>query len=135
LFTVKDVLEELFPGVPSGGDDALMLELFIIVEPFASLQLTLATTVNVAVSPLAMVPFVQVMVPLLPTGNVLQLQPAGFDCDTTSKPAGTESLKVTPPAGAGPLLMTSMVYITLLPASIEAVLGDRVLLIAKSARA
>ena len=81
-------------------------ELFAIVEPFASLQLTLATTVNVAVSALAMVALVQVMVPLLPTANVLQLHPAGFDCDTTSNPAGTESLNVTLVAAAGPLLAT-----------------------------
>jgi hypothetical protein len=106
LLTVKEVPEELLPGTLSEGDTALMDELFAIVAPFASLQLTLATTVNVAVSALAIVALVQVMVPLLPTASVLQLHPAGFDCDTTSNPDGTESLKVTLLAAAGPLLMT-----------------------------
>ena len=109
LLTVNDVLDELLPVLLSAGDTALMDELFIIVEPFAALQLTLATTVNVAVSPLAMVALVQVMVPLPPTASVLQLHPAGFDCDTTSSPAGTLSLNVTLVAGLGPLLMTSIV--------------------------
>src|SRR5262245_33899950 len=130
LFTVNDVLALLFPGTLSDGDAALMDAAFIIVEPFAALQLTLAVTVNWAVSPLAMVALVQVIVPLLPTASVLQVHPAGFDCDTTSSPAGTESLNEALLAAAGPLLMTLIVYVTLLPASIEAVLGNRVLLIA-----
>jgi hypothetical protein len=109
LFTVKDVLDELLPVLLSDGDTALMDELFIIVEPFASLQLTFATTVNVAVSPLAMVALVQVMVPLPPTANVLQVHPAGFDCDTTSNPAGTVSVNVTLLALAGPLLVAWIV--------------------------
>lgn len=106
LFTVNDVPDELLALLLSGGDTALMDELFAMVEPFASLQLTLATTVNVAVSPLAMLALVQVMVPLEPTASVLQVHPPGFDCDTTSNPAGTESLNETLLAAAGPLLMT-----------------------------
>jgi hypothetical protein len=81
LFTVKDAVDELLPELLSGGEPApeAIVAVLLMVAPLATLQLTATTTVNWAVSPLAIVALVQVIVPVPPAGMVLQVQPAGFD--------------------------------------------------------
>ena len=107
LFTENVAVDELLLVLLSGGEPApeAIVAVLLMLAPLATLQLTATTTVNVADSPLAIVALVQVIVPLPPAGKVLQVQPAGFDCETTVTPAGNVSLTVTLLAGAGPLLV------------------------------
>jgi len=81
LFTVKDAVDELLLELLSGGEPApeAIVAVLLMVAPLATLQLTATTTVNWAVSPLAIAALVQVIVPVPPAGMVLQVQPAGFD--------------------------------------------------------
>jgi len=105
LFTVNEAVDALLPELLSGGEPApeAIVAVLLMDAPLATLQLTATTTVNVAESPFAIEAFVQVMVPVPPAGRVLQVQPAGFDCETTVTPEGNVSLTVTLLAGAGPL--------------------------------
>lgn len=52
-----------------------------IVEPFTVALLTLTTSTNVEVTPLAISGMEQVTVPVPPTGGVEQVQPGGADSD------------------------------------------------------
>jgi hypothetical protein len=95
-------------------------------------QRTVATTVNCADSPSAIVAFVQVIIPEPPTAGVLQAQAGGAAKDTKAVSAGTKSCSVTLPAHAGPLLVAVIVYVTFVPAAI-APAGIRVFVTARSA--
>ena len=97
----KSLLESL-----SGGETALALAVLPMVVPFGTSQLTVATTVNVAVSPLAMLSFSQLIVPAVPTAGTVQVQSGGAETDTKPAPGGTSSVKVTWAAEAGPLSVT-----------------------------
>src|SRR3954447_9594 len=66
--------------------------------------------------PRSTVPPVQLTVPAAPTAGVEQSKPAGADSDTNVVPAGRESSNVTSCAPLGPLLATSIVYFSGLPA-------------------
>jgi hypothetical protein len=49
---------------------------------------------------------VQVTVPVLPTDGVVQFQAIGYMCNWYAVAAGSGTVRVTPAAGLGPLLVT-----------------------------
>ena len=80
-----------------------------IVVPSGVLGLTWTTMVNVAVAPLARDEVVQLTVPFVPTGGVVQDQPAGAASDWKVVCGGSGSLMVTLTAAFGPALPMVMV--------------------------
>ena len=102
----------------------------VITVPGAVPAFTFAINVNVVVVLAAIVAFVQVSLP--PAGAGQLHVPAGeVDIEVKVVFAGRTSVSVTFAAGAGPLLVTVMVYVIGLPASTG--FGVAVLVTAKSA--
>src|SRR5258705_5462737 len=78
LLTVNIAVDVLLAVLLSLGEVAPTVAVLLTTVLLGTLQLTVATTVKVACSPLAMLPLVQVIVPLLPAAIVLHVHPAGF---------------------------------------------------------
>src|SRR2546425_13111290 len=70
--TVRVTVWELLPLLLSVGDRAFTFAVLLIEVLFGALQLAVATTVNAAVCPFAMLNLVQVMLSELPTAGVVQ---------------------------------------------------------------
>src|SRR5215471_8420279 len=96
--TVVIAVDELFELSGSGGAAAAIVAVFLRIAPFAVAHATLTTSVNVAVSPGAIVGFVHVTVPPLPTAGTVHVHPAAAVVDTNVVPAGSVSLMATPVA-------------------------------------
>jgi hypothetical protein len=108
LDAVTVAVAELLATVGSGVLE-LTLAVLAIVTPFTTLQLRFATTVNVAMAPLGMLPSEHVIVPPAPTGGSTQVQPFAGECETKVVPADRLSVRVTAAALFGPLLMRVIV--------------------------
>src|SRR5262249_54259503 len=96
LDTVVAAIDTLFDASGSGGADAAIRAAFWMIAPSGVAHGTLRTSVNVAVSPAAIVAFAHVSVPPLPGAGVVQVQPACAAFDTNVVPAGSVSVIVTP---------------------------------------
>jgi hypothetical protein len=108
--TVVDAVAELLPGVGSGA-----VEVTLAVFEIIAAAVGVTTSVNTADAPLARLGFVHVTVPFAPTAGVVHVQPTGDASETKFTPAGSASVSDTLAAGAGPLLVTVIVYVKLAP--------------------
>jgi len=82
-----------------------IIAVFVIVAPGAALTFT---TRVIAVDPMVeRGPRLQVIVPVPPTGGVLQLP--GLESETNVVPVGITSVKVAPASASGPLLVTVII--------------------------
>ena len=106
----------------------------VITVPGGFVALACTTIGNVAVPPGANVAFVHVIVPVVPTAGVVQLQPDGVARETNVVlpliPVGTASVNDALTV-AGPLLITTSVNVTLFPPNTG--FGDATLVTARSA--
>jgi hypothetical protein len=89
--------------------DELTVAGLVITVPFAVPELTLTTSEKVAAVLPPIFKFVQTTLPVLPTGGVVQLQPAGAAIEANVVFAGTASTSVAWSAALGPLLVTTCV--------------------------
>ena len=102
LEAVTFAADELFVAFESVVAE-LTVAVSEIVVPSGTAQFTVATMVNVAVSPATIDGLLQVTVPLAPTAGVVQVQPAGALFDLNVVCGGKLSATVTLTAGAGPV--------------------------------
>lgn len=103
----------------------------VITVPFAVPVFTFVISEKVAAVPPAILRSVQTTLPVLPTGGVVQVQPAGAAMETNVVLVGTASTRVVLSAALGPLLVRTCVKVMLLPAATG--LGDAVLVMLRSA--
>src|SRR5271165_1181930 len=108
----------------------LTLAVSLIAVPAAVPAFTFSTTVNVP-EPAARLGFVQVIVPVPFTAGVMHDHPAGAEIDWNVVFAGVLSVRLAVVAVLGPLLVTTCVYVMLLPACTGT--GLAVFVIARSA--
>jgi hypothetical protein len=102
-FVVTDVLLLL----ALGSDVVADTEDVAVIVPIATLDGTFNKTTISAVAPeLRFDESVQVTVPVPPTAGVVQVHPTGAETDWNVVFAGVASVKLTPAAAAGPLLVT-----------------------------
>ena len=106
--TVVVAVAELLVGVGSEGDELLTVAVLEMVVPSAVAAVTWTTRVKLAVAPLAKDDVVQLTVPVVPAGGVVQDQPAGGATDWKVVCDGSGSLMVTATAALGPALPTLM---------------------------
>jgi hypothetical protein len=95
------------PLFGSGVVDVIVAVLLRIVPP-ATDAFTLTVNVKTAL-PMVMFGFVHVIVPIPPTGGVVQVQPPGATIETKVVSAGTESVSERLVASLGPALFTVIV--------------------------
>lgn len=93
---------------PFGSLVALETLAELVIGPVA-FGATVRLRVNVAVPPLASVAPLQVIVPVVPAGGVVQVKPGGATIDPNRSDAGSGSVITTFDAASGPLLCTVMV--------------------------
>src|SRR4051794_4425308 len=103
-------------------DDAVAV--LVSVVPFATLESTFTTTVNIAASAAFSFARVAVTVPLPPTAGVVRVQPDGAVALTKVVPAGSGSVICKLCAWFGPLLFKMIVYVRLLPGATGSALSD-----------
>src|SRR4030095_14042606 len=109
VLTVVSAVALLLPGVGSVVVDAPVTVLEII-EALAALALTFTTSVQLAVSALARLGLVKVIVPVPPTGTEsVRVQPAGVVTETNVVLAGSGSEILALRAEFGPLLVNPIV--------------------------
>src|SRR5262245_58802723 len=110
VLTVVVAVPVLLPGVGS-VEAVAAVAVFVIVEPFAALELTFTTTVNTAVSALGTLAFENTMLPVPPTAGAETPQPLPVvtTADTNVVLAGTASVTVTVWAVPGPLFIKLIV--------------------------
>src|SRR5438067_1819391 len=109
--TVVATAPELFSSLGSVG--ALTVATFVNVVFAAASDGMWKVMVKLAVVPAAMLAAVQVTAPLVaPAPGVMQLKPAGGVTETKLHPPLMVSVSVTVPEALGPVLVTSMVYVT-----------------------
>src|SRR5208282_5256017 len=107
---------ELLPELGSGVEEA-MLAVSEITVPEAVPEVTLRTIAKVEVAKAAKELSVQVIVPVKPTGRVLQSQPeGGVNAAPRVVLTGMVSVNTAEEAAEGPLLVTTAVMVTLEPA-------------------
>jgi hypothetical protein len=111
--------------------DELTVAVSVTTVPFAVPAFTFTTIEKVAAVLPGIFRSVQTTLPVPPLGGAAQLQPAGADMETKVVLAGTASTRVALSAALGPLLVTSCVYVMLLPAVTG--FGDAALVTLKSA--
>lgn len=106
-----------------GSVDVVVAFAVLLSRPSGALADTLAVMVNVAVAPDAMLAFVQVMVPLVPTLGLVQMNAGPLFCavETNVVFAGSASVSETLVAGFGPLFVSEMLYVTFVPCAAVAV--------------
>jgi hypothetical protein len=81
----------------------------VITVPFAVPVFTFVISEKVAAVPPAILRSVQTTLPVLPTGGVVQVQPAGAAMETNVVLVGTASTRVVLSAALGPLLVRTWV--------------------------
>lgn len=111
--------------------EELTVAVFVMTVPFAVPVLTFVISEKVAAVPPAIFNAVHTTLPVLPTGGVVQVQPAGTAMETNVVFAGTASTSVALSAALGPLLVTTCVYVMLLPAVTGS--GEAMLVMLRSA--
>src|SRR5689334_3514893 len=99
VVTVVLLLAEL------GSPVVAVTEEFAVIEAAATLEGTFTTTMMSAEVPDAMLGFVQFTFPVLPTAGVVQVQPTGAETEANVVFVGVASVKLTPEAALGPLLV------------------------------
>jgi len=113
---VEIAVDELLPGV--GSLVALVtVAVLLMLMPFASLEMTLKTMLNVAVAALAKFAIVQLIGPVPPTAGVVHANvgPAVCVTETNVMPTGTLSVSETVCAPLGPLFVRLTVYVAVIP--------------------
>ena len=105
--TVVIMVAELFDEF---GSDVLedTFAVKVMVLPGGVLELTLTTTVNIALAPAARLGFVQVIDPVMPTAGVVQLHPGGALSDWNVVLDERVSESETLVAGSGPPFSTDI---------------------------
>src|SRR5262245_33025490 len=108
----------LFAGLTSFEPLLTATELTIVVPASVALS-TFTTTRNVALVSAASVSIVAVIVPVLPTAGVVNVNAGPLVCsaDTNVVLAGSTSIHSTRSASLGPAFDTKNVYVKLLPAT------------------
>ena len=106
--TVVVAVAELLVEVGSEVTELLTVAVLEMVVPSAVAGVTWTTMVKLAGAPLARDDVVQLTVPVVPTGGVVQDQPAGGATDWKVVCDGSGSLMVTATAAVGPALPTLM---------------------------
>src|SRR5437867_4243201 len=107
------------------------LAVFVMVVPAAVARFTFTTRVNVEEALTINDGLVAVTVPEAPTGGAVVAQPAGAVKETKVVFAGIASVSERPEESLGPLLVSVIVYVMLLPARTGS--GVSIFLIARSA--
>ena len=105
VFTVVVAVALLLAGVGSVVEELTVAVLEMTV-PLAVVESTFTTMVKLALSPLPIVAFVHVTVPLAPTAGVVQVQPAAALSETKVVCSGSGSVTLTELACEGPPLLT-----------------------------
>lgn len=106
--TVTFAVALLFAGLGSVMEEEPM-SVSVMTVPVAVPAFTLVTRVNEPLEPTARVAMLHVMVPVPPTGGVVQLQEPGLARDTNVVLVGTASVKLTVVAADGPLFVNDCV--------------------------
>src|SRR5580704_5551278 len=109
-------LAVLFAEFGSGADELTETE-SVITVPFVVVLTTFTTRVNVPLVDPAILTLVQTTFPVVPTPGAEQLQPEGAAIETKVVLVGIGATMVALSAALGPLLVTTCVYVILLPAA------------------
>src|SRR3982074_1930332 len=112
VFTVAVLLEEM-----GSMAEELTEAISEITVPLAVPAFTFTTRVKVPAVEPGILELLQTVLPVPPTPGVMQLQPAGDAIETKVVFAGIVATSVALSAALGPLLVTSWVYVMLLPAA------------------
>jgi hypothetical protein len=88
-----------------GSEVVAATEEVAVISPAAVADTSTATTIFAEVPDARFAESVQLIVPVPPTGGVVQLHPAGARTESKVVFVGVASVKLTPVAAAGPLLV------------------------------
>ena len=93
------------------------VEIAVVVPEVADAETSTTTTMFAEAPAAKLAESVHVIVPVEPTGGVVQVHPAGARTEAKVVCDGVASVKVTPVAAAGPLFVIVCVYVMELPAN------------------